>query len=293
MKTITFKSLLVTSILLLLELQGFAQLVGIRIDVQSANLSDKMWVFSIPSCTRLFDNGYDGFKMFGSPIAPQIYAAEEAGNFQIDAIPDLNNTFIGFIAGMDSTYTLTITSQYLSNLYQRLYLIDSIAHKTIDIFNNGVTYTFTATNKSAINRFKLVTSLPTPPSITIDTIPSIPDIIPPTVATVTDSVNSNPLVVSPTTTIPASIVYGTNIKNGKNDIQQKLKIYNYGETLYIENHGKNGKIKIYNAYNGKIIKDFNFNADGITMIQSGVPKGSYIINGYTPTEKMNKIILVE
>jgi len=194
---------------------------------------------------------------------------------------------------MDSTYTLTITSQYLSNLYQRLYLIDSIAHKTIDIFNNGVTYTFTATNKSAINRFKLVTSLPTPPSITIDTIPSIPDIIPPTVATVTDSVNSNPLVVSPTTTIPASIVYGTNIKNGKNDIQQKLKIYNYGETLYIENHGKNGKIKIYNAYNGKIIKDFNFNADGITMIQSGVPKGSYIINGYTPTEKMNKIILVE
>jgi hypothetical protein len=289
MKTITFKSLLVTSILFLFELQGFAQSVGIRIDVQSANFSDKMWVFAIPTCTRLFDNGYDGFKMFGSPTAPQIYAAEATGNFQIDAIPDLNNTYIGFIAGMDTTYTLTITSQYLSTYYQSLYLIDSIANKTVDIYASGITYTFTATNKSAINRFKILTSLPIPPVIVKDTVPTTPVVIPPIVVTVTDSIISNPIVVPPTTTLPQTAVDG---KKGNNN-QQKLKIYNYGETLYIENHGKKGKIKIFNAFTGKVIKDVDFNADGITIIQSGVKKGTYIINGITPTEEVKKTILID
>jgi len=292
MKTITFKSLLVTSILLLLALPSFAQHVGMAITVKGTNTtySDQAWIFAIPICTYYFDNGWDGHKMSGGTSdAPQIYILELDGNYQVAAIPDLNNAHLTFIAGKDTTYTFSFASQYLSNLYQSLYLVDSIAHKTIDIFSTGVTYTFTATNKSAINRFKIVTSLPVlPPAITKDTI-----IMPPTVVPVTDSVSSNPIVVSPTTTIANKTVDVTNLKDGKIENPQKLKIYNYGETLYIENHGERGKIKLYNSYNGKIIKDFYFNAEGITLIQSGVPKGPYIISGITPTEKINKIILVE
>jgi hypothetical protein len=288
MKTITFKLLLATLILFLIELQGFAQHVGMMITVRGLNTtySDQAWIFAIPTCSYYFDNGWDGRKMpGGTSDAPQIYIPELDGNYQVAAIPDLNNTHLNFIAGKDTTYTLTFASQNLSNLYQSLYLIDSLANKTIDINNSGVTYEFKATNKSALNRFKIVTSLPIPTVINEDTIPSTP----PIVVSVTDSVISNSIVVP--STIPTSTEI--NIKKRKNDNSQKLKIYNYGETIYVENQGEKGKINLYNAYNGRVINSFDFNAEGITLIQSGVPKGSYIINGLTPTEKINKLILVE
>ena len=96
MKTTTFKSLLVKLALILMVSQVSAQnLVATRIDVKGSIYSDKMWIFTVATCTRNYDNGWDGFKMFGSPITPQLYALEPDGNYQIDVIPNINNTCLG------------------------------------------------------------------------------------------------------------------------------------------------------------------------------------------------------
>src|ERR1035437_6307800 len=160
MKTITLKSLLVNMALLMIVSHAYSQdLVGTRIDVRGARFSDQMWLFSVATCTNDFDNGWDGFKMFGSPIAPQLFAIEPDGDYQVDAIPDFNNTYLGFSAGIDSVYTFTFTHENLAKDYQQLYLIDSVANKTVDIYQSGTTYTFTASiTKKHVKRFKIVTS---------------------------------------------------------------------------------------------------------------------------------------
>ncbi len=168
MKTITNKirPVLVILTLMLLSLQAFSQnYPAVRIDVVGATSSDQMWVFQVPGTTRGFDNGWDGYKMTGT-VAMQIYAAEAAGNFQVDGVPDMNNTYIAFQAGSDTQYTMTFVNQYLSTVFTGLSLVDSVDNKTVDIFTSGSTYTFTATNTTAIRRFKLVTKVTIPPTTT-------------------------------------------------------------------------------------------------------------------------------
>ena len=149
---------------MMLSFQSFSQnYPGLRIDVVGATSSDQMWVFYEPTCTRGFDNGWDGYKMTGT-VAMQIYAAEATGNFQVDAVPDMNNTYIAFQAGSDTQYTMTIVSQYLSPTYSSLYLIDSVANQTVNIFTSGTTYTFTATNTTPVKRFKLLATAYIPPT---------------------------------------------------------------------------------------------------------------------------------
>lgn len=166
MKTINFKSVLVTLAVLLMSLQGFSiTYTGIRIDVSGATSSDQMWVFAVPGTTRGFDNGWDGYKMTGT-VATQMYAVEAVGNFQVDAVPDMNNTYIAFQAGSDTQYKLTFTNQALSPTYTALYLVDSVANQTVNVFTTGSTYTFTATNATPVKRFKLIASTVIPATVT-------------------------------------------------------------------------------------------------------------------------------
>ena len=165
MKTTNFKSMLVTLAVLLFTLQGFSitYYAGTRIDLTGATSSDQLWIFGVPGTTRGFDNGWDGYKMTGT-VATQIYAVEASGNFQVDAVPDMNNTYIAFQAGADTEYTMTFVNQALSPTYTSLYLVDSVANKTINIYTTGTTYTFTATNTTPIKRFKLIASNVVPPT---------------------------------------------------------------------------------------------------------------------------------
>jgi len=162
MKKSILKSVILNLVLYLFTSQTSAQsLTCIRIDVKGTFYSDRMWVFSVPSTTRNFDWGWDGNKMFGSPLSPQLFAMEADGNYQIDVIPDFNNTYLGFWAGIDTVYTMTFTHQNLSVHYQQLYLIDSVSNKTVDIYQTGTTYTFKAfTTPDPVRRFKIVTSNP-------------------------------------------------------------------------------------------------------------------------------------
>ncbi|MDR3652979.1 MAG: hypothetical protein P4L34_08420 [Paludibacter sp.] len=133
-------------------------LVGTLIEVVGSRTSDRMWLFSNPACTRNFDNGWDGTKLFGTVLSPQIFAEENDGNYQIDAVDDINDTKIGFQAGEDINYTFTFTHQNLASKYAGVYLVDSVENKIVDITESGSTYSFVAeSTPTTVNRFKIVT----------------------------------------------------------------------------------------------------------------------------------------
>ena len=256
MKTTTLKKTLLNLVLLIMITHVSAQdLVGTRIDVQGTRFSDQMWVFSVASCTYNFDNGWDGFKMFGTSMAPQLFAMEPDGYYQVASIPDVNNTFLGFSAGVDTSYTFTFTHQNLANRYQQLYLIDSVANKFVDIYTSGTKYHFTAqTTINPVKRFKIVTSKPT-------------------------DLNQS-----------GSILTGISqpVSSTKN-----LKIYYADKNIYIENTAhQNGEMTLYNAASGKVIKNMNFNAEGTSIIDANLPGGIYVVKGVTLSENVTKKIII-
>src|SRR5665647_2186814 len=102
------------------------------IDVQGSRYTDKMWIFAIPQCTRDFEQGWDGYKMFNSTKTPQLFAMEEDGNFQVNSIPDIDKSYLGFRAGEDTNYTLTFTHYNLGLSSKELYLVDLLDNKVVD-----------------------------------------------------------------------------------------------------------------------------------------------------------------
>jgi len=128
------------------------------IEVVGSHYSDKMWIFTEPTCTNHFDNGWDATKYLGSALSPQLYAAGTDGMYQIDAVNTMNNTDLAFQPGEDSQYTLTFTHVNTKRFYDRIYLFDLVENKTIDITESGSSYIFLAESTAKpFNRFKIVT----------------------------------------------------------------------------------------------------------------------------------------
>lgn len=136
--------------------------ISTRIDVKGASYGDRMWLISQPSCTREFDNGWDGYKNYSAGVT-QLFAIETSGDYQVNTVDDFHNTFLGFQAGATDTYTMTFTNENIESQYSVLYLIDLFDNnKVTDITASGTTYTFTsAATATPEKRFKIVTSLGT------------------------------------------------------------------------------------------------------------------------------------
>ena len=131
--------------------------ISTRIDVTGSRFSDRMWIFTDAACSHSFDNGYDGEKFIGSSVVPQIYALEDDGIYQVNSVDDMNNSYLGFQAGIDSLYTFTFTHLNMNQKYSRVFLVDSVAQKTTDITPNGSIYTFAAlSTDTIIKRFKII-----------------------------------------------------------------------------------------------------------------------------------------
>jgi hypothetical protein len=130
------------------------------IEINGSRFSDKLWIFSNANCSRDFDNGWDGEKNDRtSSLVPLIYCSEASGDYQIDAVNDINNTEIGFFKGEDSIYTMTFTHENMEVLYPTIYLHDLQKDTTIDVSESGTQYTFlTKKTDTIVNRFKIVTS---------------------------------------------------------------------------------------------------------------------------------------
>ncbi|MBV5282679.1 MAG: T9SS type A sorting domain-containing protein [Paludibacter sp.] len=133
-------------------------LVSTMIDLTGLHYSDRMWIFSEPSCTRNFDNGWDGRKILGSSLAPQIYAMEPDGDYQVNSVSDMHNTDLAFQAGDEVEYTLKFTHENIQRQYAGVYLVDLVENKTVDVSQNGSTYSFaTAQSDAPAKRFKILT----------------------------------------------------------------------------------------------------------------------------------------
>ena len=131
------------------------------IDVKGSRFSDQMMIFSIPECTRNFDNGWDGRKLFGNALTPQLFAMEADGIYQINSINDIDQTNLGFLAGEDTSYKLTFTHVNLEQRYSELYLLDLKNDTVVDITQTGTQYVFTAEKTLAPEkRFEILTSKP-------------------------------------------------------------------------------------------------------------------------------------
>jgi len=128
-----------------------------RIDLSGESSGDRMWIFTNPDCTRGFDNGRDGYKLMGSNNSPQLYASEADGDYQVNSIDDINNSCIGFKAGIDTSYSLTFTHHNKDPRYKHLYLTDLVQNKTVDITASGSEYDFQSGSGIQIEkRFKII-----------------------------------------------------------------------------------------------------------------------------------------
>ena len=129
----------------------------LMIEVSGSEFADRMWVFADSTFSRTYDKGWDGFKKLGIALAPQLYALEADGAYQINCVNNINNTVIGFQRGIDAKYTFTFTNINTEKKYAGIYLLDSIDNKIIDITQSGSTYTFTVDTVGKYNnRFRIV-----------------------------------------------------------------------------------------------------------------------------------------
>jgi hypothetical protein len=133
--------------------------IATRIDLSGSHKADCMWLFTDSTCSTKFDNGWDGYKMKVSNGTPQLYAMETSGDYQIDALSDINGTTLGFVSGQETDYKLTFTHLNAEKRYTGIYLVDLVKNVTTDITSSGSEYAFTSEPAQVpIKRFKIVTS---------------------------------------------------------------------------------------------------------------------------------------
>ena len=109
---------------------------------------DRVLLFVREDFTNGYDDGWEGSKMTGMSIAPQMYAVSDDGNMSIDAVPAIEGTVIGFRAGQDNNYTFTF--RYEGN--DVLYLNDMLTETSTRI-HEGFSYDFTTAEGDIETRF--------------------------------------------------------------------------------------------------------------------------------------------
>lgn len=280
--------------LILIPILAIAQetLTSIRIDVKGMRYSDRMWVFAVEGTTRGFDNGWDAYKMIGtSTKIPTMYAAEETANLQIDAVPDINNTWIAFKAGEDSVYTLTFNNVLIENKYRQVLLFDSVANTTVDITATGTKYSFKVQKTVApVKRFKLI-ALPlvvsSDTAIALSPMEAEPSGAPlgsETSSTSWGTTSKDNLVVTGLDGIEnTSIVQSNPILNIRL-LGQKLEITN--------SYNEPANVTILNAQSGQLFGGYGQLANTTQSRTLSLPIGVYIIivnNRYTEVSQIVRL----
>jgi hypothetical protein len=119
---------------------------------------DKVWLFVDESMTRGFDNGYDGRKMAGETPSAMLYASETDGDYQVNSIPDINETYLSVEAEKGvAEYSLTFNYKD-RNTDEELFLFDTKTRELVNISADSSVYHFhaSATDNGA-KRFQIIT----------------------------------------------------------------------------------------------------------------------------------------
>lgn len=286
MKTFNLKSTIVilSLILSVAFVNAQDQKTCTVIDVNGGVYFDRTWLFTIPGTTQAFDNGWDGYKFLTtSSVVPQIYVAGTDGNFQVGTVGNANNTVIGFIPGEATEYTLTFTHTDLAYSYQQLFLYDKIANKTVDIYAQGSTYSFTASASDIKERFIILTTVAQTPGD--NTTPQDTTVVTPDPGTGNDTANQN---------------NGKDKKDKKDKKECKenkaknVKVYSYHKKIMVSNPNKQkGRIKVINARTGKVVSDIPVAAETTTTIDTNTQAGTYVIVTTVDVDTTNTTIFLE
>ncbi len=142
----------------------------IRLFVHAENgYGDQLYMWERSDFSEAFENGWDGHKLFGESVAPQLFALSPDGDLAINCIPTFEGVQMGFKAGeQDNSYTFTF--EY-SDEAQPLYLLD-INTNTYTQITSDTSYSFTTTDTDVHNRFVLTYNAPSTPTA-LETTPAI------------------------------------------------------------------------------------------------------------------------
>lgn len=111
-------------------------------------IADKAWIFAEPDgVTDGFDNGWDSRKLIASNSDAYIYTETAGERLQVNSKETIHNTVLVMKAEATiQEYRFEFQHLNLDQLYSKLYLLDLVGNKYIDITANNSSYSFTATN---------------------------------------------------------------------------------------------------------------------------------------------------
>ena len=127
----------------------------LTMDVIGESGSDRVYLITAPGTSKSYDAGWDGYKTLSTDNV-QLYAMD-VGNrrMQVNTDNDLNDTYIGFRTGGESTYTLKFTfNNEMQGVYESLYVQDLATGVTQEI-TDGMTMTFVTAAGTAEKRFRI------------------------------------------------------------------------------------------------------------------------------------------
>ena len=117
----------------------------------ASGYADRVYMLEREDYSEDYENGFDGRKIFGEPVAPQLYAITANGNMAINCLPTWEGAMIGFRKGtQDDTYTFTF--DYSGN--NQWYLNDLKA-QTSTLITPDNSYLFYAGDGDQAARFVL------------------------------------------------------------------------------------------------------------------------------------------
>ncbi len=115
--------------------------------------ADQAYLLARSDFSESFEDGWDGRKIEGDANAPMMAVVKEDGEMAVAAVETANEHYLSFRAGRDSLYTF-----HFNYDGEMIYLLDLETNQVTPITTDN-TYSFFATNTTAINRF-LITDNP-------------------------------------------------------------------------------------------------------------------------------------
>lgn len=110
---------------------------------------DMLYMLEREDFAEGFENGWDGRKMFGEDVAPQLYAFTPDGNMAINCIPTFEGQLLGFRKGaQDNTYTFTF--EYDGD---NMWYLNDLKEQTSTLISAFDSYTFTSEADDTEARF--------------------------------------------------------------------------------------------------------------------------------------------
>ena len=123
-----------------------------------ASGGDHVYLLERSDFSENYEDGWDGRKIEGDKAAPMLAVVKEGGEMSVAAVSSFEERLLSFRAGADTEYTF-----HFDYDGEMIYLYDMLTGQATEI-RTGNTYSFTATNKTQVERFLITANPPSAPT---------------------------------------------------------------------------------------------------------------------------------